>query len=156
MLGLSNFDLTKSYRVVAYGRDDNGGEKSLQSLSLDFIDLPDGYTIWRDSQASIIGTEEDDPDGDGTPNLLEYVLGGNPLVVDSSHYPCFQLVGSDNVFAFNRSIEARNSTNQVLQFSNDLVNWNARAELPLTGDVLPAAVTIQSRVQRNGVGFSDD
>lgn len=34
------FDLTKSYRVAFYGQDDNGGVKSIQSMSIDLIDVP--------------------------------------------------------------------------------------------------------------------
>lgn len=32
---LEGFDLTKSYRVAVYGQDDNGGEKSIQSVTLE-------------------------------------------------------------------------------------------------------------------------
>jgi hypothetical protein len=36
----SGFDLSKSYRVAFYGQDDNGGVKSIQSMSLDLLDVP--------------------------------------------------------------------------------------------------------------------
>jgi hypothetical protein len=82
------FDLTKSYRVVVYGQDDNGNGKSIQDVALELLKY-DSYPGW----ASAYGLTGDDALkgadlengglGDGYDNLAEFALGMNPTTADA-------------------------------------------------------------------------
>lgn len=65
-----------------------------------------------------------DPDGDGITNLMEFVLGGNPVVPSQSILPTLATVGEDLVLSYKRSDESESVTTQIGQWSTDLTNWN--------------------------------
>lgn len=66
----------------------------------------------------------DDADSDGINNQLEYTLGGNPNVADSSILPQVSLTTPNAVFRFKRSDSSENDVTQTFQWSNNLQNWN--------------------------------
>ncbi|MGJ8654760.1 MAG: putative Ig domain-containing protein [Opitutaceae bacterium] len=136
------FDLSKSYRVAFYGQDDNGGVKSIQSMSLDLLDAYTGLENWRFTHYGSYdntGNAADlaDPDVDNLVNLLEYAFGMNPNVSDAgtmaingiSFTPGTPTV---NIAFAPLSVKARfirlvNYTNSGIsytaQFSHDLSVW---------------------------------
>lgn len=65
-----------------------------------------------------------DPDSDGIANLMEFVLGGSPVVSSQSILPTLATVGSDLVLSYTRSDESEPVTTQIGQWSVDLTNWN--------------------------------
>jgi hypothetical protein len=82
------FDLTKSYRVVVYGQDDNGNGKSIQDVALELLSF-DSYPGWA-SDYGLTGDDTlryADPEngglGDGYDNLAEYALGMDPTNADA-------------------------------------------------------------------------
>jgi hypothetical protein len=99
-------------------------------LRLFFGPLVGGYAGWADrrfgSEAGTIGAAEADADGDGSPNFLEYALGGDPLVPSSARLPQATLVSSDGdehlALRYWRpaSIEG---IDYLVEASSDLVNW---------------------------------
>ncbi len=65
-----------------------------------------------------------DPDGDGIPNILEYILGGNPTVPGSANLPVADAVdGGGLVFSFVRRAASKNAADQMFQHTTDLVTW---------------------------------
>ncbi|MGJ8677438.1 MAG: LamG-like jellyroll fold domain-containing protein [Akkermansiaceae bacterium] len=82
-----------------------------------------------------------DDDSDGTTNLLEYILDGDPEDPGVNILPEMVSSGSDVNFSFNRRVESTNDTVQMFQYSSDLVNW---FEIPLTEEPLDSAVEITS------------
>lgn len=70
---------------------------ALESWRVDYFGAP-GAT----GQAA----DEADPDGDGRPNLLEYALGGHPLVNDRAGEPSVSLVEGRLALTFNRVADA--------------------------------------------------
>jgi autotransporter-associated beta strand protein len=72
-----------------------------------------------------------DPDSDGITNLMEFVLGGSPVVSSQSILPTLATAGADLVLSYTRSDESESVTTQLGQWSVDLTNWN---------DVTPALV----------------
>jgi autotransporter-associated beta strand protein len=64
-----------------------------------------------------------DPDSDGITNLMEFVLGGSPVVSSQSILPTLATVGSDLVLSYTRSDESESVTTQVGQWSTDLSGW---------------------------------
>ncbi len=69
-----------------------------------------------------------DSDGDGISNLLEFVLGGNPLTADASILPTLTRDSAGNVaFAFNVPADL-GSVTWTVEYSTDLINWAAAAD----------------------------
>jgi autotransporter-associated beta strand protein len=64
-----------------------------------------------------------DPDSDGITNLMEFVLGGSPVVSSQSILPTLATVGSDLVLSYTRSDESESVFTQVGQWSTDLSGW---------------------------------
>jgi len=66
----------------------------------------------------------DDPDHDGIPNLMEFALGGDPMVGSPSILPTSSRNGDAWVFEYDRNDLSRPpATTQVVEYSNDLVTW---------------------------------
>ena len=74
-------------------------------------------------QALADKTPDGDPDNDGIPNLLEYVLqGGDPTVSSSEILPKLSLSGSNVVFTVLRRAAATGTT-QAFQYGSSLSDW---------------------------------
>jgi autotransporter-associated beta strand protein len=85
-----------------------------------FVTWVDGYALLPDEASKLPGA---DPDGDGITNLMEFVLGGSPVVSSQSIQPTLATVGSDLVLSYTRSDESESVTTQVGQWSTDLSSW---------------------------------
>lgn len=88
----------------------------------------DGYETWTTAMG-LDGSNNgplQSPAGDGVPNLLKYVLNGDPLVSNPSILPTSALDGDGNlVFTYFRRAESKLDTTQVVQYSSDLVSWSS-------------------------------
>jgi hypothetical protein len=82
-----------------------------------------------------------DPDADGVPNLLEYVLGGQPNLSDpGALLPALSRnTGGDYLFTFRRSDISQTGTSLVVQHSTNLVTWT---DVPV-GATSSGAVNVQ-------------
>jgi hypothetical protein len=65
----------------------------------------------------------DDPDFDGFSNLLEFALGGEPMVSSQAIRPMLTQTGGNWVFSYQRSHLSKSSTTQVVEHGNDLSGW---------------------------------
>jgi autotransporter-associated beta strand protein len=100
----------------------------------------DPYTTWIDSPAyntpplsAADKLPTADPDLDGISNLLEFTLGGNPVVSSQSILPTQATVGPNVVLSYKRSDESESpATTQFGQWSTDLSAWT---------DVVPVLVS---------------
>jgi alpha-tubulin suppressor-like RCC1 family protein len=89
-----------------------------------------GFSVWTASHAELSdSTALGDPDGDGIPNVLEYVLHGNPTVASAAVLPVVSQNASSFLFSFSRDVASAADTTQVFQYSTDLNHWT---ELSLT------------------------
>jgi hypothetical protein len=84
-----------------------------------------------------------DPDGDGIANLLEYALGGDPLIPNSASLP---QISVDNTYMTITFLRLRSDIDYRIEASDDLVNWSVIAENPgsvgswvTVDDVIPIA-----------------
>lgn len=98
------------------------------------------FTTWVDSFNPPLTAAADralsaDPDRDGIPNLLEFVLNGNPGVPNSGILPVLDSSGANFVFSLTRRVDSATDVQQVFEYSTDLVDWSTNA--PIT---LPSAV----------------
>ena len=65
-----------------------------------------------------------DPEKDGNVNLLEFVLGGAPLVSSQTILPKLIKTGAVWTFEYDRSdISLSPATVQVVEYGNDLIGW---------------------------------
>lgn len=91
---------------------------------------PSGYGTWASTQPFTAGVNDgpaDDPDGDGIPNLLEFVLGGVPVgagASDTSILPKQNLTSTDLVLTFLRSDSSETDVTLKVQWSDDLSTWH--------------------------------
>ena len=92
-----------------------------------------GYTSYIGgfvlADSSVLG----DPDNDGTRNILEYVLNGNPGVSDPGILPSMNDTGANFVFSFTRREESASDTTQTFQYSSTLGSWTDIKITPPTG-----------------------
>jgi autotransporter-associated beta strand protein len=99
------------------------------TLSLAVASSSGGYSSWATTNGLTSGNNgiNQDPDSDGISNILEYVLGGNPLSSSSSILPTQSIVGSNLVLTYSRSDESEADTVQTIEISTDLTNWTTFA-----------------------------
>ena len=82
-----------------------------------------------DATVPSVGGETADPSSNGTPNLLEYAFGGNPLQTGTGPLPAVTtMIGSDGKehlsITFNELTNTP-SLSYTVQVSSDLVTWNS-------------------------------
>jgi alpha-tubulin suppressor-like RCC1 family protein len=103
------------------------------SHSLALVAIPPtntGFSVWAAGHAGLSdSTAMGDPDKDGIPNVLEYVLNGNPAVASAAVLPVESENASAFEFSFSRAVASAADTTQVFQYSTDLNHWT---ELSLT------------------------
>ena len=87
------------------------------------------YAIWaaNPAQGLTAGVNDApmaDPDHDGIPNLLEFVLGGNPTVASRTILPMLTSAGGVWSFEYDRShLSLPPATLQVVEYGSDLAGW---------------------------------
>jgi autotransporter-associated beta strand protein len=66
----------------------------------------------------------DDPDKDGIRNLLEFALGGAPMISSQSNMPVISKLGGDWVFEYERSdLSLSPATVQIVEYGSNLTGW---------------------------------
>ncbi len=86
----------------------------------------------------------DDPDGDGVPNQLEFILGLNPIAPDSNGLPAIAMDADWVTFRFTRSTTVAGAF--AVESSTDLLNWSV---VPTTVESSTAtAETLVAKVAR--------
>ena len=93
-------------------------------LSVESSVAPEGYANWAAENAPA-GTPDDDFDGDGVPNAIEWVLGGSKDTNDLDKLPQSNTVGGNFVFSFvrNDAAWASGDTTVEIEVGTDLTTW---------------------------------
>jgi T5SS/PEP-CTERM-associated repeat protein/autotransporter-associated beta strand protein len=97
-----------------------------QVLLVKSAGAPSPYATWSVGKNLVVGVNDgatQDPDGDGNSNVLEFVLGGNPLASDRSISPVETLTADNLVFTFNRSDASKQEVSLAFQSGTDLASW---------------------------------
>jgi T5SS/PEP-CTERM-associated repeat protein/autotransporter-associated beta strand protein len=86
------------------------------------------FDSWAATNITAIDAEADataggDPENDGISNMLEFVLGGNPLASDPSILPDLAVTSTDFIFTFNRADESEAEVALTFQYGSDLSGW---------------------------------
>ena len=80
----------------------------------------------------------DDPDRDGISNLLEFTLGGGPLVSSQSILPKLTTSGGSWFFEYDRSdLSITPATTQIVEYGSDLTGWTS-VTIPATSSGIVA------------------
>ena len=107
---------------------------------------PAGYASWINGFGLAAGDKDalDDPDFDGTTNLMEYVLGGNPAVTGGFTRPTAAKSGSNLLVTFNRAdlAQAAGDAAIKLEYGNNLTGWTAVTVPATSGTVGAVTFTI--------------
>jgi hypothetical protein len=70
---------------------------------------------------------EADPDGDGIPNILEFALGGDPLIPNTAALPAMSMVSHDNTPHLRLSVPRNPEATDLIftvEVSADLITWS--------------------------------
>lgn len=103
----------------------------------------------------------DDPDGDGIPNLLEWVLAGDPLVPHTAMLPGIRLEGGQPVYQFHRSLLSKQGVACAVQYKTDLADAEEAWQDVPVGGLPPDGVSVSVQDQGDGtekiaVGFGTE
>ena len=83
------------------------------------------YVVWSGRGGyNLIGGPAGDDDSDGVPNLMEYVLGGNPRQLSSGILPAAATQAGSFVFTFRRVHSSTADTTQTFQYGSNLIGWS--------------------------------
>ncbi len=99
------------------------------------------YTAWIEGNWSSLSdkTNTGDPDKDGIPNLLEFVLNGDPSTANTAILPSLVVTATDYEFTFSRRDDSLSpETTQVFQYGTDLSTWTSII-IPASSQVVDAA-----------------
>lgn len=98
---------------------------------------PSGYDSWASSNGLTAGNNgpNQDPDNDGIDNLLEFVLGGLPLVSSTEVLPDLAVDASNFVFTFKRNDDSEAEVALVFQYGSTLAGWT---DVAIDADGAPA------------------
>ena len=86
------------------------------------------------------------------PNLLEYVLNGNPGYSDMSILPDLDASGTNFIFTFNRRNESKDDTTQTFQYTTDLGAAWTEIAIPASTS---SSVTITPNTPSTGIDKVD-
>ena len=115
------------------------------TLTVNDLSATGSYTAWSGQFGhNLTGGPSADDDNDGIENLLEYVLGGNPLAASTNILPTATTTAENLAFSFRRSASSTSDTTQIFQYGTDLSGW---ADLPV---VAGGMVAIQTDTPQSG------
>ncbi len=83
----------------------------------------------------------DDPDGDGVPNLMEWVMAGHPLTPNTARPAAFHMENGVPVFQFERTLQSKEAVACHVEYTTDLRSTEPWARIPVDGPS-PPGVTI--------------
>jgi hypothetical protein len=129
----------KSATAVLGSIQSSGSPWLMKSAAVTNVAPP--KTTWAQWQAANLTSEPldepgDDPDGDGTSNLLEFVFGTPPLTPGNPPVTPVSLSSGHAVISIPRRID--HVANVIVEVSGDLINWSSG---PLHTEVISDGVS---------------
>jgi autotransporter-associated beta strand protein len=123
---------TAAQSVTFSPADADNYQTATTSVSVTVNPAQTPFEAWAadPAQGLISGVNDgplDDPDHDGFPNLVEFVLGGTPMLSSPAIQPKLTHPGGNWVFSYDRTHLSKSSTTQVVEYGNDLTGWTPLA-----------------------------
>jgi|GEM_PF-3968916 len=101
------------------------------------------YDTWLTAYPGMTLTgREEDNEGDGRENVLEFYLDGDPTAVDPELDPQGGLNGENFELSFTRNDDAEGDTTAMLEYGSDLAGWTSVAIPASSGTVGGVSFTI--------------
>jgi len=118
-----SFASPQTYTVTAQ-------DLTTQAYTVTVTVAPSSFSAWASDPAQGLtpGVNDgplQDPDHDGISNLLEFALGGKPMVAARSILPVLSKSAGAWAFEYDRSDAAQASTTQIVEYGSDLTGWTA-------------------------------
>jgi hypothetical protein len=138
-----------SYAVVATVTEANYAGSASATLVI-VAASGDDYEEWlaANKLSGPDSADNADPDGDGIPNLLEFVLGGSPLVPHSATAPRLEFADDEALFTFSRSEASLGDVDLMVEVSSSLSDWSGATQVPIeTSGVVEVRIPIGDREQ---------
>ncbi|MBK1882003.1 immunoglobulin domain-containing protein [Luteolibacter pohnpeiensis] len=117
-------DAGSYYVIVSNSAGTDTSDSALLSVNQPFTTFLNYYEISSESAT-------DDHDSDGIPNILEFLLGGDPTTPDSSIQPAseFQTVDGSNVLVYSFYVVSETgSTSWNIEYSTELTEWTTATD----------------------------
>ncbi len=130
--------MTDTFDAVALGFR-NLDTTSIPELNITHLKIDHGvagapptsaYSSWASLKGLSAGVNDgaqQDPDQDGVANLLEFVLGGDPLAASPGVLPVVAKSGANLTFAYNVEVAATSDYDISAESSTDLATWTTLA-----------------------------
>ncbi len=122
---------TATHSVTFIPGDTDNYQTATTSASVTVNAAQSSYSAWAadPAQGLSLGVNDspnDDPDHDGVSNLMEFVLGGAPMVSSQAHLPALTKADGAWVFEYERSdLSLAPATTQIVEYGDDLTGWTA-------------------------------
>lgn len=126
-------DGTKSNRSLPVEPDGSGalferrivaGAAGMHTLAL-VAKSSDPYIQYMSGFPGLLDqTDDGDPDNDGLPNLVEFVVQGNPSIGSGDPRPRFLEAEMNAVFSYHRNTASVGGTSQWIEWSENLRDWH--------------------------------
>lgn len=115
-------------------RGRNSGNDVGYIIEYDFVPPPaSDYEIWQrgwfgaalddPAQEDDLWGDNTDPDHDGTVNVLEFVMGRNPLVADNELDPQIRVENGEITFTYPQTTLTNHDVISYVSWSSDLEHW---------------------------------
>ncbi|RYD48432.1 MAG: hypothetical protein EOP85_03560 [Verrucomicrobiaceae bacterium] len=133
----NNSKIRSNVPVEVYGNGELYGKKALSAAAGTHTHVilaePDsGYAAWASGHQGVSDKRQfSDPDQDGIPNLIEYVLGGSPGSSSTAILPVMS-GERDFLFDFTRLASSSEDVSQYFQYSVNMVEWHDVEISPVT------------------------
>ena len=121
----NNLDLTTADKYISFHA--YGTVANIDNLTITVTNPAYPFAAWMSTNYPDIVSPDNqpgaDPDNDGTKNLMEYVLQGDPSVSSTTGtLPTLDASGANSVFTYYRR-SATSGTTQTFQYGTDLIGW---------------------------------
>jgi autotransporter-associated beta strand protein len=157
LIGMSGEGYHWNWNAESYFNIGESMGKAMMALLPAVTSTPFGAWALDPAQGLTAGDNDgpdDDPDRDGIPNLLEFVLHGNPRVASQAELPGLAKSAGSWVFAYDRSVASRPpGTTQMVEYGDNLSGWT-QVTIP-AGSTTHVTVTPQGETDRVEVILPD-
>ena len=132
----SSSNLTAGTHSISTQYGGNANYAASTSTALSQVIVLPPFEAWAaaPAQGLTVGVNNgpmDDPERDGLTNLMEFTLGGVPMISSSAFLPKLTRSGNNWLFEYDRSDLSLPVTAQVVEYGSDLTGWTTVA-IPAT------------------------